>query len=166
MAREGYKKNGKFYVYCEDHYEEVNEAVYRTIMDEVWREQKRKQRNKRCRGEKGNRCNGDCENCEKSRLGKGMDGSPLSLDQLFEENGYEYKGSDGHADVVVLKMTLAALIEELREMVPDADRIVDMIRDEEQEKDVAEELGVPKTTLNYRKNKVADFLREHLKDFI
>lgn len=56
MAREGYKKNGKFYVYCEDHYEEVNEAVYRTIMDEVWREQKRKQRNKRCRGEKGNRC--------------------------------------------------------------------------------------------------------------
>ena len=166
MAREGYKKNGKYYVYCKDHYEEVNEAVYYTIMDEVWREEKRQQRAWKCRDGRGVRCKKDCETCEIYRLGKGPTGSAISLDQLFEEDGYEPQGSRGHAEVVLLNMTLESLLKELREMVPDADRIVDMIRDEEQEKDVAEELGVPKTTLNYRKNKVADFLREHLKDFI
>ena len=166
MAREGYKKNGKFYVYCEGHYEEVNEDIYYAFMRPVWREEKREQRSPRCRDGKGIRCTKDCETCEIYRLGKGPTGSVLSLDEMFDETGFEPTGSSGHAKVVLLKMTLDVLIEELRDMVPDADRIVDMIRDNEQEKDVAEELGVPKTTLNYRKNKVIDFLREHLKDFI
>jgi DNA-directed RNA polymerase specialized sigma subunit len=41
-----------------------------------------------------------------------------------------------------------------------------MLKYDELEKDVAEELGIAKTTLNYRKKKVIAFLREHLKDFI
>ena len=61
---------------------------------------------------------------------------------------------------------LDTLIEELNGMVPDAERIIDMLKYEELEKDVAKELGIAKTTLNYRKNKVISFLREHLKDFI
>ena len=51
-------------------------------------------------------------------------------------------------------------------MIPDAGRIVDMLKYDELEKDVAEELGIAKTTLNYRKRKVIAFLRENLKDFI
>ena len=50
--------------------------------------------------------------------------------------------------------------------IPDSGRIVEMLKYDELEKDVAEELGIAKTTLNYRKKKVIAFLREHLKDFI
>ena len=165
MTREGYKKNGKYYVYCRDHYEEVNEAVYRTIMEEVWREEKRQQRAWRCRDGQGIRCNGNCRNCERYLLGEGPIGSDVSLDQLSEEYDYEPEGSAGFENEVVLKITLDTLVEELSKTIPDAARIVDMIKYEELEKDVAAELGIAKTTLNYRKNKVIAFLREHLKDY-
>lgn len=163
--REGFIKDGKYYVYCNDHYEEVSEPVYHVIMQEVWREEKRMQRSWRCRDDKGYRCTGDCEKCELYRLGAGPNGSVVSLDQMNEESDYEPQGSKGFEEDVVLKITLNSLITELNEMVPDAARIVEMIKNEDLEKDVAAELGIAKTTLNYRKNKVIDFLREQLKDY-
>lgn len=162
----GYKKDGKYYVYCKDHYEEVSEAVYRVIMQEEWREEKRQQRAWRCRDGKGFRCSRNCETCDIYRFGEGPNGNDVSLDQLYEDSDFEPKGSDSHEDAVILKIVLDTLIGELNEMVPDAGRIVDMLKYEELEKDVAEELGIAKTTLNYRKKKVIAFLREHLKDFI
>ena len=163
---QGFKKDGKFYVWCKDHYEEVNEAVYRTIMQDVWREEKRQQRMWRCKDGQGIRCNKDCEMCDIYRYGEGPNGSDVSLDQMQEESDFEPMGSEGHEDAVILKIVLDALIEELDSIIPDSRRIIEMIRDEEMEKDVAKELGIAKTTLNYRKRKVIAFLREHLKDFI
>lgn len=165
-SKAGYKKDGKFYVYCKDHYEEVSEAVYYVIMDEVWREEKRKQRGWRCHDGKGHRCSRNCEECDLYRYGEGPTGSDVSLDQMYEESDFEVKGSDSHEDAVILKIVLDSLIEELNGMIPDAARIVDMLKADELEKDVAKELGIAKTTLNYRKKKVIAFLREHLKDFI
>ena len=165
MKRKGFKKNGKYYVIVEGKSVEVEEEVYYAFMRPEWREEKRQQREWRCRDGKGIRCNKDCETCEIYRLGKGPTGSALSLDQLFEEDGFEPNGSKGHADIVLLKMTLDSLLNELREMVPDSDRIVDMLGDEEMIKDVAKELDVPPSTLKSRKDKVIDFLKEHLKDF-
>ena len=164
--RQGYKKDGKFYVWCKDHYEEVSEVVYYTMMQEVWREEKRKQRGWRCCDGKGHRCNKDCEQCDIWRFGKGPNGNAVSLDQMYEESEFEPTGAESHEDAVILKIVLDTLIEELNGMVPDAERIVDMLKADELEKDVAKELGIAKTTLNYRKNKVIAFLRKHLKDFI
>ena len=165
MTKDGFKKDGKFYVYCNDHYEEVSEPVYRIIMDEVWREEKRQQRSWRCRNGQGIRCNGDCESCELYRLGEGPTGSTVSLDQLKEESDYEPQGSAGFENEVVLKITLGTLVEELSKTIPDAARIVKMLEYDELEKDVAAELGIAKATLNYRKKKVLTFLREHLNDY-
>lgn len=162
----GFKKDGKYYVYCKDHYEEVSRDVYCVIMDEVWREEKKKQRGWRCRDGRGYRCSRNCEECDLYRYGEDPAGSDVSLDQMYEESDFEVKGSDSHEDAVILKIVLDTLIEELNGMVPDAERIVDMLKADELEKDVAKELGIAKTTLNYRKNKVVAFLREHLKDFI
>lgn len=163
--RQGFIKGGKYYVLCHDHYEEVSEPVYRVIMDEVWREEKRQQRSWRCRNGQGIRCNGDCESCELYRLGEGPTGSTVSLDQLKEESDYEPQGSAGFENEVVLKITLGTLVEELSKTIPDAARIVEMLMNDDLEKDVAKELGIAKTTLNYRKNKVITFLREYLKDY-
>ena len=164
--KQGYKKDGRYYVFCRDHYEEVSEAVYYVMMEEVWREEKRKQRGWRCRDGKGHRCNRSCEQCDLWRFGAGPNGSPVSLDQMYEESEFEPTGTQGHEDAVILKVVLDALIEELDSIIPDAARIVEMIENEELEKDVAAELGIAKTTLNYRKRKVIAFLREHLKDLI
>lgn len=164
--KQGYKKDGRYYVLCKDHYEEVTADIYYIIMDEVWREEKRKQRMWRCRDGNGFRCSRNCEECDLYRYGEGPTGSDVSLDQMYEESDFEVKGSDSHEDAVILKIVLDSLIEELNGMIPDAARIVDMLKADELEKDVAKELGIAKTTLNYRKKKVIAFLREHLKDFI
>lgn len=166
MTKAGYKKDGRYYVYCRDHYEEVNEAVYHVIMQEVWREEKRQQRGWRCRDGKGFRCNRNCEECDFYRFGEGPNGNDVSLDQMYEESEFEPKGCDSHEDSVLLKIVLDTLIEEMSASIPDAGRIVEMLKYSELEKDVAEELGIARTTLNYRKKKVIAFLREHLKDFI
>ena len=164
--KQGFKKDGRYYVLCKDHYEEVSADIYYIIMDEVWREEKRKQRAWRCRDGNGFRCSRNCEECAQYRYGEGPTGSDVSLDQMYEESDFEPKGADSHEDAVILKIVLDSLIEELNGMVPDAARIVDMLKYEELEKDVAEELGIAKTTLNYRKKKAIAYLREHLKDFI
>ena len=164
--RKGFKKDGKCYVWCDDHYEEVTEPVYHAFMQGEWREEKRQQRVWRCRDEKGRRCNKKCEECDVFRFGEGPNGSTVSLDQLQEDNGFDPKGSTDFTESLIISLVLEALMEELEALVPDAGRIVDMLKHEELEKDVAKELGIAKTTLNYRKGKVIKFLREHKKDFI
>lgn len=61
----------------------VSEEVYRAYKRPAWTEHKRKEREKRCRDENGNRCTGDCSNCNKQRTG-----SVLSLDR-FADEGFE-----------------------------------------------------------------------------
>ena len=162
---QGFRRDDKCFIICEGQEVEVSEPVYQTVMRDVWREEKRRQRAWRCRDGKGCRCNGNCEHCELYRLGEGPNGSDVSLDQLHEESDYEPQGSEGFEEDVVLKITVNSLITEISETVPDAARIVKMLEYEELEKDVAVELGIAKTTLNYRKNKVIAFLKDHLKDY-
>ena len=166
MKRDGYHKNGRYYVFCQDHFEEVSKDVYYAFMRQIWQEEKRQQRGWRCRDGKGRRCNGNCEECEIFRIGSGPTGSTVSLDEMYEENEFEPKGAGFSEDAVLLKIMLETLMDELNEMIPNAGRIVDMLKEGEMEKDVAAELGIAKTTLNYRKRKVIDFLRDRLADFI
>jgi len=42
----------------------VSEEVYRAYKRQLWAEHKRKEREKRCRDEKGNRCTRDCSTCD------------------------------------------------------------------------------------------------------
>ena len=51
-------------------------------------------------------------------------------------------------------------MEELVTLSKEKRRIIEMVANEELEKDVAKELGIPKTTLNYRKKKLIQELRE------
>ena len=159
--KEGYKKDGRYYIWCRDHYEEVSEEIYYIMMRDVWKEEKRKQRMVRCRDANGIRCNGNCEMC-----GADPSGSPVSLERLQEESGYEPADSTNFQDAVELAITLDSLFDQLKGMFPDGKRIADMIINSEMEKDVAKQLGIPKSTLNFRQKKVLSFLQENLIDFI
>ena len=92
-------------------------------------------------------------------------GQAADFDQMYEENDFEPKGISISEDAILLNVMLDTLIEELGEMIPDAARIIDMLKEGELEKDVAKELGIAKTTLNYRKKKITAFLQERLADF-
>ena len=166
MAKQGFKKDGKYIINCEGHDVEVDKEVYYTIMDEVWRDEKHQQRDWRCRDGKGARCYGDCEMCEIYRIGKGPSGSNVSLDQLYDENEYEPKGSDGFEEKSIFWLTVDEEIGEISVRIPEAARIVKMLISGELEKEVAAELGIPASTLNYKVKNVKEQLGKCLKGFL
>ena len=63
-------------------------------------------------------------------------------------------------DIAMDMVLLNLLMDEVVNLSEEKQRIAQMIANEELEKDVAEELGIPKTTLNYRKRKLIEDLRE------
>ena len=63
-------------------------------------------------------------------------------------------------DIAMDMVLLNLLMDEVVNLSEEKQRIAQMIANEEIEKDVAEELGIPKTTLNYRKRKLIEDLRE------
>ena len=78
------------------------------------------------------------------------------LDEGYDPTSTEETLEDDAIDIVLLKM----LMEELVTLSKEKRRIIEMVANEELEKDVAKELGIPKTTLNYRKKKLIQELRE------
>lgn len=116
--REGKKENGKFYLRVGKTWVEVNEEVYYGYMDLVWAEEKRKQRESRCDlGTK--RCDGDCEHCNHD-----PSGSPLSLDQMYEEDDYEAPDKNPSVeDQVLAKLLKEALHREL-DALPIEDQVL------------------------------------------
>ena len=139
----------------------VSEEVYRAYKRPVWTEHKRKERSKRCIGENGINCTGDCSKCDKQRIG-----SILSLD-AFEEDGFEPSDpSPEPAEIVAGKLLLEELFKALDELDPDSRRICELIAQGATEREIAAVLGIRQSTLNYRKHQLLTRLRERLVDFI
>ena len=65
-------------------------------------------------------------------------------------------------DIAMEMVLLNLLMDEVEILSEEKQRIIQMIANEELEKDVAEELGIPKTTLNYRKRKLIEDLRKKI----
>lgn len=158
----GYQKNGKYYVYCHDHYEEVNKEVYDVIMRDEWREAKRKQRAWRCRDGKGHRCNRNCEECDVYRYGRGPSGNSVSLDQMYEESEFEPSADTDAEGAVIYAILFEQLLGELEGFMPDGRQIAEMLMEEFTEKEMASRLGLPINTLQYHKKKVKAFIKDFL----
>lgn len=125
----------------------VSEEEYQDFYRDVTRIRKREQYHGRCVCPQKYiwSCDGDCDICEYHRS------DMLSLDAENTEDGasfYDMVTSDSVENVVEDKMLLDKLIERLRELDPDADRILDMWRDNDRISDrkIAEALGRPQST--------------------
>jgi len=139
----------------------VSEEVYRAYKRPAWAEHKRQERGKRCIGENGSRCTGDCSQCDKLRTG-----SVLSLD-AFEDEGYEPSdAAPDPAEVVAYKLLLEELFKALEELDSDNRRICELIAQGATEREIATVLGIRQSTLNYRKRQLMARLRDRLSDFI
>lgn len=116
--REGKKENGKFYLRVGKTWVEVNEEVYYGYMDLVWQEEKNADRRSRCMIG-GKRCEGKCDECKHERTG-----SPLSLNQMYEEDEFEAPDKNPSVeDQVLAKLLKEALHREL-DALPIEDQVL------------------------------------------
>lgn len=137
----------------------VTEEIYRAYKRPLWAEHKRKEREKRCRAEKGNRCMKDCSKCDKQRTG-----STLSLDK-FAEDGFEVADSVDVAELVAEKLLFEALAAALDELDPQNKRIAKLYGEGLSERQIAKEVGLSQKTVNNRKTRIFDQLHQRLKDY-
>lgn len=138
----------------------VTEEVYRAYKRPAWTEKKRKEREKRCRDENGNRCTGDCSKCDKQQTG-----SVLSLSRLNEDLGYEPAGSVDVAEMVADSLLLKELFAALEELDPENRKIMVLFCNGETERGIAAAMGLSQKAINKRKAKLFAQLRERFKDF-
>lgn len=153
-------KEYRIYLTHERQYIPVSEKVYRAFKRPAWAEHKRKEREKRCRDENGNRCTGDCSKCDKQRTG-----SVLSLDK-FTEDGFEVADPVDIAELIADKLLLEELYAALDEFDPDNRRIIELFSIGKSEREIASNIGLSQKAINKRKKKLFAQLRERLKDFI
>jgi RNA polymerase sigma factor (sigma-70 family) len=124
------------YVWVNGKKEPVSEDIYRAVMRSVWRKKKQ-----------------DKIRMEKER----------SLDEYIEA-GYGFSsGQDSVEDIVADKLLLTELMAALTELGDDERFLIDeFFYQDKTEREVAEEIGIPRNTAVYRKNKVLEKLKKIL----
>lgn len=140
----------------------ITSEVYYAYMRPIWAEEKRKERETRCRKAKGTRCMGNCSECKEYRSG-----TPLSLEQLADEFGFEpaYPVSvEGQVLRNELYQTLYNAIDSLDEM----DKLIIELYffEGKTERQIADLLDFGQKGVNTRKTKILGKMREILKGFI
>lgn len=150
--------------------------VSKTDYDDYYRDinayRRRQQEHGRCVCPASKRylCDMDCCNC---RYRKG--GDELSLDYtIADEDGNEKSWLDDLPDdgpsaqsILEERELLDALMRKLNELEPDGRRICELLLQEKSEREIAAIMGISQqSTINYKKRKAFETLRELLRDYI
>ena len=156
--------DGAWHLTIENQILEVTEEVYRAYKQPLWAEHKRQEREKRCvisNGKGGTkRCTADCSVCDKQRTG-----SVLSLDK-FTDEGFDVSDDINIADILLDKMLLEELYEALQELDPKNRLIMELFSIGKSEREISANVGLSQKTINKRKTKLFQQLKERLKDWI
>lgn len=106
-------------------------------------------------------CDGDCDNCE-HHLGFGL----LSLDAPMTDDGATLLDSDEFTspvtteEIVADKILLEQLIKRLRELDPDADKIIQCLEDDCSDREIARRLGRNERTFADQMKRIRNELRK------
>ena len=149
----------------------VEESLYFDIRRPIWRSQYYARKYGECGGSKEDRrrCDGVCEGCKHQRLGTKKlyidaplhgDYDGLTLDETIQNPAPSLE------DVLIEKDLHKALSLELSKLDSDSLQICVLVAQGLSERQIANELGIPQTTLSYRKRKIFAKLAESLRDFI
>lgn len=167
-ANQGQSKNKDFYdgawhLTIDGQVIEVTEEVYRAYKQPLWAEKKRQEREKRCIISNGKgstiRCTADCSTCKEQRTG-----SVLSLDK-FKDDGLDVPGSINIEDILLDKMLLEELFEALEELDPENRLIIDLFSIGKSEREISANVGLSQKTINKRKAKLFEQLKERLNNW-
>lgn len=147
----------------------VTEEVYREYYREIWATRKRAQEHRQCMCPKDKHwlCDGDCLICPFH-----APGDNLSLDLT-------YQNSDGEAfsmldkladpaesieDVVTDQIVLDMLFQRLAEIMPEARHIGDLRMAGLSDAEIADKIGIPRTTFLSRLKKAKELLQREYPD--
>lgn len=161
----------QYYLTIEGQEVPVTEKVYRCFKRPEWAEHKRRERAKRCIGENGHRCTGDCSKCDRQK-----DGAPLSLDALEDASGNQPPTSEDVAEIVMYSLLLEKLYEELDKLTPTDGLILRLFGNGMSEREISKALkersqndssirGLSQKSVNLHKISLFTMLREKLKDY-
>ena len=147
----------------------VSEDVYKEYYRPIWRVHDHARRHGQCGCSDWKRCEGDCALCSYRIAGntlsldfefKNLNGEALSLVETVEDPSADIES------IVSDRIILEELYRALQKIDPDGRRICELIRQGKSERDAAADLGIPRMTYKYRKDKVLAKLRESLKHYI
>ena len=159
----------KIYLPHEKQWVVVTQEQYHVYFRDIWAARKRAQKHRQCMCPKSKLwlCDGDCLIC-KFRA----PGDSLSLDLPYEnENGEERSLLDMLADqsasiddVVTDQIMLDILFQRLGEIMPEARDIGDLRLAGLSDAEIADEIGIPRTTFLYRLKKAKELLQNEYPD--
>ena len=163
----------KIYICSTKTWVPVTEEVYLEYYRPIWRLQKEAQKNGQCMCTKSKLwvCDGDCATCEYRAAG-----NTISLDAPMENgDGDEFSLKDAledptasFADVLVDRLLLEQLLDELAERDPEGKRICELIMEGSSKAEIADTLQREfggdwyKSKAVYREKQVLDQLRKRI----
>ena len=166
-------KQYKIYIRSTKTWTPVNAEVYLEYYRPIWRLQKEAQKNGQCLCPKSKLwiCDGDCATCEYRAAG-----NTISLDAPMENgDGDEFSLKDAledptasFADVLVDRLLLEQLLDELAERDPEGKRICELIMEGSSKAEIADTLQREfggdwyKSKAVYREKQVLDQLRKRI----
>lgn len=159
----------KIYLPHEKQWVEVTEEQYRTYYRDIWATRKRAQEHHQCMCPQNKQwmCDGDCLVCRFH-----APGDNLSLDLTFENrDGDEVSPLDKLADqsasieeVVTDQIMLDMLFQRLAEIMPEARRIGDLRMAGLSDAEIADIIGIPRTTFLSRLKKAKELLQREFSE--
>lgn len=162
-------KQRKIYIRSTKQWVPVTEEVYREYYRPIWRLQKEAQKNGQCICPKDKLwvCDGDCAMCEYHAAGntvsldapmENADGEKFSLlDTLEDPTG-------SFADILVDRLLLERLLDELEECDPEGKRICDLIMEGQSEREAAVTLNMARSTFKRHWTAIKNELARQIKE--
>ena len=138
----------------------VSEEVREILMRDFWREKKRKERSTRCIIEGGKRCDKPCSQCMRTR-----DGGDFSI-EVMKEIGMEIPSQESVEDTVIKEERNKVIFAEFDKMDKVDQAIMILLSEGNSDRKIAESLGMPQTTVSYRKRKVQKYFKENFADLL
>lgn len=140
-----------------------SEEQYRGIMRDIWAEEKRVERERKCtisngRG-KTKRCDGDCSKCEKMKTG-----STISLENMKKETGKEVPEPTIDASSIALTaMLFNDLMKKLQEQDPQLAEIFSLLFDGESQRSIAKITGIKaQSSVESKIHRMRRILQQHV----
>lgn len=152
-------ENKHRYIEIEGRQIPVSEEVYREFKRPAWAEVKRKQRGWRCFAD-GHRCMDDCSKCKYR-----PNGAPESIERMLEDGLDVEDHSDSLEDTVIMNILIEELHKALAQLAPDDRSILELFGDGLSDRKISDKIGIPQTTVSYRRKILLKALREQLKDY-
>lgn len=172
MSPKSKSESKKIYLPACDEWVEVEDEVYYEYYRPIWAHRKKMQSHGRCACPKGKLwiCDADCGSCSFS-----LGGDTRSLDFEYEDGeGSTYTLAEALVDespdvqaILEDRELLDALFRKLDDLDPEGRRICELLLEDKSEREIASEMGFKsQSSVNHRKRRAFDKLRESLSDFI